>query len=773
MADVTITTELDGIQAILSKLGSLESRLDSIASSNKKVASSAKEVENNLKEAAIQGAAFGHLIADAAEKAAHALIDIVKETVKYGDELGKMSERTGISVETLSKLDFAAKVSGTSLEALRSGVSNLSRNLIDFQRGGKATSAILSSIGIDAKDASGHIKPMEDILLELADKFAGAKDGAEKTGIAVKLFGQSVGPQLIPFLNQGSAGIDKLMQRAVELGAVIDDKTAKAATEFQDNLADLETAVQSIGRQIAIGLLPYLVDLTNELKSSSTEVAKWREVGGLLGEGLKNIAIAAVTTVQTFQALTNTIGGLYAASYHLAHGAFSDAKQAMIDAYAANKALDKAFDDTRKTIRSLGSDLNKLGDNAVDIWGGIKGDLPPIINPTKLKSARDPLKELNDEIGRLNTEYLKLSQGEAAAREFELTQGKLAKATGAAADALRDQIRAIDAKIAAEKRAKEGVDILKKLDAEMAKQQADQIDATTKLDEDAAAAAQKLSDELDKLGQTYESAANPMIAYGEEVDKLTMLWETGRVSLDAYTKGVEVANTKFNDAMDKLDASKLTDFQKDLLSATKGFSTAFSKEITDMVTSGNLNFKNFFKSVEKMILNIGNDLLVAKPISDAANTFFKNTVNSLQQSGGSGGSGGGGISGALGAVVKGIGGLFGGGGGAASGAVDIWEGIVAHAGGVVGQSTFPTRMIPASMFANAPRLHSGGMVGPGEVPAILQKGEQVIPRGSPGGRGGFFGTINVNVPSDTPRQSAQQTAAMTGLAVSRAIRRNT
>jgi hypothetical protein len=51
----------------------------------------------------------------------------------------------------------------------------------------------------------------------------------------------------------------------------------------------------------------------------------------------------------------------------------------------------------------------------------------------------------------------------------------------------------------------------------------------------------------------------------------------------------------------------------------------------------------------------------------------------------------------------------------------------AHKGGIVGITPFKFRAVPASTFAKAPRLHSGLMSD--EFPAILQRGEEVIPKG--------------------------------------------
>lgn len=58
-------------------------------------------------------------------------------------------------------------------------------------------------------------------------------------------------------------------------------------------------------------------------------------------------------------------------------------------------------------------------------------------------------------------------------------------------------------------------------------------------------------------------------------------------------------------------------------------------------------------------------------------------------------------------------------------------GSIFHDGGVVGSGGKKRRVHPA-MFAGAPRYHQGGVAGlrPGEVPAILQRGEIVLPKGS-------------------------------------------
>lgn len=79
-----------------------------------------------------------------------------------------------------------------------------------------------------------------------------------------------------------------------------------------------------------------------------------------------------------------------------------------------------------------------------------------------------------------------------------------------------------------------------------------------------------------------------------------------------------------------------------------------------------------------------------------------------------------------------------------------------HSGGVAGvNDNNPRRLVSTSAFAGAPRYHSGGIAGlrPGEVPAILQRGEVVLPVGG-AMRGG--GGVSVPVQISIDARGAEQ-----------------
>lgn len=128
---------------------------------------------------------------------------------RVGDEFFKLSQKTGVSVEALTALKYAADLSDLSTEGLTKALQKLSVAMFDTQINGEEGSAALKALGVSATDMNGQIRPTEQVLLDLADKFSSMPDGADKAALAVKLFGKE-GLAIIPLLNQGREGITSL-----------------------------------------------------------------------------------------------------------------------------------------------------------------------------------------------------------------------------------------------------------------------------------------------------------------------------------------------------------------------------------------------------------------------------------------------------------------------------------------------------------------------------------------------------------------------------------
>jgi lambda family phage tail tape measure protein len=189
---------------------------------------------------------------------------LVMPVARVGDEFFKLSQKTGVSVEALTALDYVAKLSDVSTEGMTKALQKLSVAMFDTQINGVEGSAALRALGVSATDVSGQIRPTEQVLLDLADKFSAMPDGADKAALAVKLFGKE-GLSIIPFLNQGRAGITALMEEAQRLGLVMSEDVARASEVFNDNLTRLSAIFEGVQRQIGTAVIPVLADFTEQV----------------------------------------------------------------------------------------------------------------------------------------------------------------------------------------------------------------------------------------------------------------------------------------------------------------------------------------------------------------------------------------------------------------------------------------------------------------------------------------------------------------------------
>lgn len=174
----------------------------------------------------------------------------IRGAINSADDMGELAQKLGVPVEALSALKYAAEKSGVSFEELQGSLLKLSRGMADSPEK-------FEKLGIAVRDAQGEIRPAVDVLKDIADRFKAMPDGAEKSALAMELFGKS-GASMILALNGGGEGLQALLDRARELGLVISQETSEAAGNFNDNLHDLGAIATGLATIIAAKLAPVL-----------------------------------------------------------------------------------------------------------------------------------------------------------------------------------------------------------------------------------------------------------------------------------------------------------------------------------------------------------------------------------------------------------------------------------------------------------------------------------------------------------------------------------
>lgn len=211
-----------------------------------------------------------------------AIVKIGTSAIAAGDRLDKMSQRTGVAVETLSALEFAASQTGTDLETLEKGFFGLSR-VLDDARDGLSTAALsFEKVGIDIRDLA-TLNP-ERQFVAVADALSQVADESARGAIAQELFGRA-GRQLLPLINQGAEGIARYAKEARELGLVMTTEQATAAAEATDAIDKLQRSTDALTRTIALELVPAIVPLIDGLTSWARHMQAVREATVLANEG--------------------------------------------------------------------------------------------------------------------------------------------------------------------------------------------------------------------------------------------------------------------------------------------------------------------------------------------------------------------------------------------------------------------------------------------------------------------------------------------------------
>lgn len=181
----------------------------------------------------------------------------VDSTTELAATFEHMHARTGVATETLQELGYVAKLAGTSVESMETALKILSRTMMESQKSGSEIGKIYQKLGIQTKDAKGQLRPVADLLPELADKFKNMKSDTEKSAMAVKLFGRA-GTMLLPVLKQGGDALRAQMAEAHDYGAVIDNELITASMRYHDNQIKTAYTYQMLRNAITKGLLPSL-----------------------------------------------------------------------------------------------------------------------------------------------------------------------------------------------------------------------------------------------------------------------------------------------------------------------------------------------------------------------------------------------------------------------------------------------------------------------------------------------------------------------------------
>ena len=260
------------------------------------------------------GNAFKALFAAAAVAGFSAF---VKGAIDSADAFGKLSTRTGIAADKLQAFANAGKLADVSQSDLENGLRAFARTQAEAADGVATYADAYKKLGVGVTRADGSLKASDQLLGEIADKFADLPNGPEKAAIAMDIFGRS-GSKLITLLNGGSEALERFNYETSE-------NFAQNAEYFNDQISILQIQFDGFRKQLADALLPALnaiLEVFSDLFDSGTDFGPLFKT---IEIGVRGVGSVVLGLVQSFRFFTRVLTDLVSIANLVRQGKFGEA----------------------------------------------------------------------------------------------------------------------------------------------------------------------------------------------------------------------------------------------------------------------------------------------------------------------------------------------------------------------------------------------------------------------------------------------------------------
>lgn len=213
-------------------------------------------------------------------KLAQVIFGLAEAFAKYGAEVGKAMEATGLAANTVSGLMNEAERFGIDFGQVASVMSTFRKTLGEAAAGSEEARKSLKLLGLDSKTAGIDVDQSFRTALLAITKLP---PGLEQAKALFAAFG-SEGYKLLPFFKSFGGDIDKVIAKAEELGLVMSTKDVQASKELNKALSDIRATVRGLaltfGREFLPAVLKALEDFGAWLVTNRDEIKEWAVSSG-------------------------------------------------------------------------------------------------------------------------------------------------------------------------------------------------------------------------------------------------------------------------------------------------------------------------------------------------------------------------------------------------------------------------------------------------------------------------------------------------------------
>lgn len=302
------------IDSLLVKLGldssEFEAKKGKVDKGLKDTAGHAENTGSKLKKSGKDGAEGFENVAKSATKflaiigGTMAVKRFIEQTVESSAALDRLSQNLSANVATVSAWSNAAELAGGSASGLQGTMDMLSKSQTELQLTGQSSLIpYFSALGVSLADTQGKARPVNELLLDLSDRFSKMdRTTANNMG---RMMGIDQGTMQL--LLKGRSEVELMIKRQKEYGAVTKQQ-AEESSRLKLAMTESKQSFEAFGRELLSAATPALEKMFAVFADFGTWIQENKEFVQtfltIIAVGLAGIAAATIPINLTIAAVT-------------------------------------------------------------------------------------------------------------------------------------------------------------------------------------------------------------------------------------------------------------------------------------------------------------------------------------------------------------------------------------------------------------------------------------------------------------------------------------
>lgn len=193
-------------------------------------------------------------LASAFKEVGDALVDVVKDSSAYADEVNTLSKNYNLSTKQIQQYMKASELIDVDVNTIAKSMAKLTKNM------GSTSGGVVDAfkkLGIATKESDGSLRDSNVVFNEVIEALGKIENETEQDAVAMEIFGKS-SAELGSLINGGAEQLQEFNKYLEENNLLLSQDELDALNEVQDGFDILNATTQSIRDRIGLELAPIL-----------------------------------------------------------------------------------------------------------------------------------------------------------------------------------------------------------------------------------------------------------------------------------------------------------------------------------------------------------------------------------------------------------------------------------------------------------------------------------------------------------------------------------